>query len=222
MTRFGDCLFHLDRSGAFWMPEVSTLVVADLHLEKGSSYARRGVMLPPYDSTVTLQSLLEVVRRLEPKRVVCLGDSFHDMDAPERVAPEDKATLDALTSFREWIWIGGNHDPRISLPFSGTTASEIVIGGVRFRHEPSPGDDMPEVCGHLHPVAKLRMKGQTLRRKCFLETRARWILPAFGCLTGGLNVLDKAFSGYLGPAPMAHMLGAERPYRIELSRLSRD
>ena len=218
---FSGLSFQLDRSGALWLPDASTLVVADLHLEKGSSLAARGALLPPYDSRMTLLSLLEVVRRLDPKVVVCLGDSFHDMSGPERVNAEDRGLLDSMTSFRDWIWVGGNHDPRISLPFDGRTASEVRIKGVRFRHEPYPKGDGPEVCGHMHPVAKLRLKGQTLRRKCFVETSRRWVLPAFGCLTGGLNVLDRAFAPLTAAGGVVHMLGGDRPYRIEMAKLSR-
>lgn len=210
-----------DRSGGLWLPAHRTLVVADLHLEKGSSLAGRGSMAPPYDTRSTLLSLIETLRRLEPSRVVCLGDSFHDMGAPERLREEDRSLLDAAMANRRWTWIGGNHDPRVSLPFDGETASEIEIEDVLLRHEPS-GRPGPEICGHMHPAAKLRMKGQTIRRKCFLAAGRRVILPAMGALSGGLNVLDRAFAPLVARDAVVHMLGSDRPYRIEVARLSRD
>lgn len=220
-TKIGALQAVMDRSGGLWIPGVRTLVVADLHLEKGSSLAARGHFAPPYDTAATLVALNEVVRRLEPARVICLGDSFHDMGAPERISESDRILLDAAMAHRRWTWVGGNHDPRISLPFDGETASEVEIADVVFRHEPSSGSGH-EVCGHLHPAARLRMKGQTLRRKCFLASGNRLVLPAMGTLSGGLNVLDKAFALLLAPGACVHMLAGERPYRIEVSRLSRD
>ena len=154
-----------DLSGALWLPEERTLVVADLHLEKGSAYAARGVMLPPYDSTATIATLAAAIRRHQPARVIALGDSFHDRDAENRLTPETRTALGALQQGRDWLWITGNHDPAISRAMGGESAAEIVLAGVTLRHEPSASEGGYEIAGHLHPAAKVRMRGRAIRRR---------------------------------------------------------
>src|SRR6202451_2376622 len=82
-----------DLSGALFWEEQSLLVVSDLHLEKGSSFAARGVLLPPYDTVATLGRLAAVVARHSPRMVIALGDSFHDRDAHHRLSSADRETI---------------------------------------------------------------------------------------------------------------------------------
>jgi DNA ligase-associated metallophosphoesterase len=204
-----------DLSGALWLPEERTLVVADLHLEKGSAYAARGVMLPPYDSTATLVALGHAIRRHQPARVIALGDSFHDRDAENRLAPEMRAALGALQQGRDWLWITGNHDPAISHAMGGESAAEIGLAGVTLRHEPTVSEDGFEIAGHLHPAAKVRMRGRAIRRRCFALSARRCVMPAMGAYAGGLNLRDAAFQPLFRAGLSAHLLGDGRLFRID-------
>lgn len=207
-----------DLSGALWLPEERTLVVADLHLEKGSAYAARGLMLPPYDSATTLAALSAAILRRQPRRVIALGDSFHDSAGCSRLAPEALASLRALQAGRDWLWITGNHDPLIDAAMGGDSTAEITIGGVRLRHEPSADETGFEIAGHLHPAAKVRMRGRSVRRRCFALSARRCVMPAMGAYAGGLNLRDPAFRPLFREELSAHMLGDGRLFRID-SRL---
>lgn len=204
-----------DLSGALFLPEERTLIVADLHLEKGSSFAMRGVMLPPYDTSATLAALAAAILRLQPARVIALGDSFHDRQAEARLAPQTLAALKALQQGRDWLWITGNHDPSIGARVGGESADAIMLGGVTFRHEPDPAETGYEVAGHLHPAAKLRMRGRALRRRCFALSPRRCVMPAMGAYAGGLNLRDAAFRPLFREGLSAHLLGDGRLFRID-------
>ncbi len=201
-----------DLSGALWLPDEATLVVADLHLEKGSSYAARGVRLPPYDTRATLARLAEAVARLRPRRVVALGDTWHDTGGCARLDPADRAAIEALQVGRDWLWILGNHDPH-PVGIGGDTASACTIAGVRLTHAPTtePG---PEIAGHLHPCAVVRLRGRGLRRRCFVAASHRVVLPAMGAYAGGLDVCDDAFRPLFPDAFTAHLLGGARVFAV--------
>lgn len=204
-----------DLSGALWLPDERTLVVADLHLEKGSAYAARGVFLPPYDSAATLAALTAAILRHAPLRVIALGDSFHDREAEARISESDLATLRRLQAGRDWLWVTGNHDPQISLMMGGSTADSIDLAGVTLRHEPDAREIGYEIAGHLHPAAKVRMRGRALRRRCFALSARRCVMPAMGAYAGGLNLRDSAFRPLLGQGFSAHLLGDARLFRID-------
>jgi len=183
----------LDASGVLYEPHEKLIIVSDLHLEKASSLARRGSLLPPYDTLDTLKRLSLVIDRLQPQTIISLGDTWHDTHGPSRISKDDTTIFASLRKNIDWIFITGNHDPDPPHFSSSQVMNEIQIGGVHFRHEPKIKITEPEIAGHLHPAAKLRAKGRAIRRKCFISDTTRCILPAFGSLTGGLNVLDKAF-----------------------------
>ena len=206
-----------DLSGALFWEQESLLVVSDLHLEKGSSYAARGVMLPPYDTAATLDRLGEVIARFNPRRVIALGDSFHDRHAHDRLSSADRMALSALQSRRDWIWISGNHDPELPPDLGGTVASEIAIGPIAFRHEPTGA--VGEIAGHLHPKARVSTRGRSVERRCFAADGERAVMPAFGAYAGGLNIRDKAFLKiFQTPGFLAHVLGDRRLHAIAASR----
>ncbi len=199
-----------DADGALYWPEQHLLVVADLHLEKGSSYAVRGVLLPPYDTAATLAALARVVVRYRPRIVVALGDSFHDGDGPQRLSAADRAALAALQVGCDWIWIAGNHDPDPAAGIGGTFATTLAVGALSFRHQPAAGAADGEIAGHLHPMARVATRGGSVRRRCFAADGRRMVMPAFGAYAGGLNVRDAAIAGLFGAGFTAHMLGAGR------------
>lgn len=213
----------LDLSGALWLAAHRALVVSDLHLEKGSAYAARsGQLLPPYDTRETLARLHEAVQRLDPARVVALGDSFHDARGPERMEPGDRAMVAALQEGRDWVWIAGNHDAAVREGVGGRYAETLALGGLTLRHEPAAAAPEGEVAGHLHPCGKVAMRGRTVRRRCFVTDGRRLVMPAFGAYAGGLNVRDPAFEALFPGGFTAHLLGDGRVFAIGRSTLARD
>jgi uncharacterized protein len=206
-----------DLSGALFWEEQRLLVVSDLHLEKGSSFATRGVLLPPYDTVVTLGRLRAAIVRYNPRSVIALGDSFHDRNAHARLSATDRDGLAALQADRDWIWISGNHDPALPQGLGGVVAHEVAIGPIAFRHEPTGA--VGEIAGHLHPKARVSTRGRSMERRCFASDGARVVMPAFGAYTGGLNIRDAAFSKiFQTPGFMAHVLGDRRLHTIAASR----
>ncbi len=206
--------------GALFQPDERLLVVADLHLEKGSSYAARRVHLPPYDTAATLARLAALVARLAPRTIVALGDTFHDRQAHERIAPADRAAFLAVVRGRNFVAVAGNHDPA---PFPGLVerpVAEFRLGPLVFRHEPSAGAAPGEIAGHLHPAARVIGRGGSVRRRCFAGDGFRAVLPAFGAFAGGLNVRAPALAGLFDGARFAaHVLGETRVYAVAPSRL---
>lgn len=212
-----------DPSGVLIWPSESALIVADLHLEKGSSHAERRIFLPPYDTAATLAGLAAAITRYDPKIVICLGDSFHDRRADSRIAASDRDTIAGLQTGRSWFWISGNHDPQAPVGLGGEPCEELGFGRLIFRHQPTPGPTPGEIAGHLHPSGKIRNRGRSVRRRCFAGDGTRLVLPAFGAFTGGLNVLDQAWTGiFTGRRFNAYMLGDERIYPIPARALLKD
>jgi uncharacterized protein len=210
-----------DASGALYWPEQRLLAVADLHLEKGSSLARRGILLPPYDTADTLGRLGVVIARYAPRLVIALGDSFHDREGPARLRPADRDTLAALQSGREFIWLAGNHDRNAA--WEGGSTAVAAIGPLTFRHEPQPEAEPGEVAGHLHPAARIAAAGRTLRRRCYVGDADRLILPAFGAYAGGLNIRHAEFLRVFGAlAFTAHLIGERRLYSFAAARCLAD
>ena len=206
-----------DVSGALVWEEVGLLVVSDLHLEKGSSFAARGVLLPPYDTAATLGRLAAVVARYNPRMVIALGDSFHDRLAHERLACSDREAIAALQEGRDWIWISGNHDPALPDSLGGVVATEVAIGPIIFRHEPTGA--VGEIAGHLHPKARVPTRGRSVERRCFASDGERAVMPAFGAYAGGLSIRDSAFEKVFRSLEfVAHLLGDNRLHAIAASR----
>lgn len=182
----------LDATGALYWERMATLVVSDLHLEKGSSLAARGVLLPPYDSQATLARVAMAVRRFAPRRVIALGDSFHDEAGPERLDGAARAALHALQRDRDWLWIEGNHDRGACTRLPGDHASRLSEDGLTFTHIAAADAGPGELSGHYHPVAKVVGAGRAVRAPAFVTDGKRMILPAIGAFTGGLNARDGA------------------------------
>lgn len=212
-----------DVSGALHVPAHGTLIVSDLHLEKGSSYARRGVALPPYDTRATLKLLARVLRKFQPAHVVSLGDSFHDPEGPERLTGADRDALIAMTSAHDWLWIAGNHEGLVDGHVLGGRAEEEAnLGNLILRHEPQVAPATGEIAGHLHPCGVVRQRGRRLRRRCFATDGTRMVMPAFGAYTGGLNVLDEAFAPLFHGPFNALLMGETQLYPMPGKRLVPD
>ena len=221
--RLAGHLALLDRAGVMMLPEMDTLVVADLHLEKGSSFARRGMLLPPYDTGQTLKRLRAVIDYWKPARVIALGDSFHDDGGAGRMSADDKSALHAIMEGRDWIWIAGNHDPAPPEGLPGRSMAVLEAGHLVFRHEPSQGASAGEVAGHLHPGARVVQRGRAVRAPCFATDAKRMILPAFGAYAGSLNVRHRAYAGLFDWADFcAFMLGQQRVFCVRGHHLVAD
>jgi DNA ligase-associated metallophosphoesterase len=190
MVRFSFCSVDLVAlpQGALYWPARRALLVADLHFEKASWFARFGQMLPPYDSIATLADLTALVTATGAEEVWCLGDSFHDSRGCERLPEQARAMLRGLTDATRWTWITGNHDAEMVDHCGGRLVEEIEVDGLVLRHEADPRDHRPELSGHFHPKLRLTLKGRNIARRCFVSGRTKLILPAFGALTGGLDV----------------------------------
>lgn len=188
----GHTLTPLAAGALYWEAE-DTLLVADLHLEKGAAYAALGMLLPPYDTRSTLSRLGKIVKCVNPGRVVALGDSFHRSECAENLLADDLEAITRLQEDRDWYWICGNHDPHLPASIGGTVCATLSIAGVTLRHEPSETNTGPEIVGHLHPVARIARRGTVVRRRCFATDGNRLVMPAFGAYAGGLNLLNEAF-----------------------------
>jgi uncharacterized protein len=212
-----------DPAGALYWPDERLLAVADLHLEKGSAFATRGVLLPPYDTTATLARLAKLIEHYRPACVIAVGDSFHDGGGPARMAEASRTVLTVLQRGRDWLWLAGNHDPDPPHGVGGQVAAELAIGSLTFRHEPSSHGVLGEIAGHLHPSARVAQRGRGVARRCFAADGKRMVMPAFGAYTGGLNIRDRAFVVLFGALSFtAHLLGQGRLYAIPATRCLAD
>jgi uncharacterized protein len=220
--RVGDVEAVCRPSGALWIQSARALIVADLHFEKGSAYAARGQMLPPYDTRETLTRLEAETRATQPSLLVFLGDSFHDSSAEGRLPQEEAQRICALAADRRLVWIVGNHDADGPRCLPGDSLPSLDLGRLRLVHEPRPGAARGEVAGHLHPCAKVRGPGGTVRRRCFVTDGERLVLPAFGALAGGLNVRHEAFRPLFSRRPLAGVLGRGRVHPVAWASLSDD
>jgi uncharacterized protein len=217
-----------DLAGALYWPDEGALIVSDLHLEKGSAFAVRGVLMPPYDTAATLEALAGVIARYDARIVIALGDNFHDGGGPARLAATDRAHLHELQRGRDWVWIAGNHDPDPREGIGGVFARALALGPLSFRHEPTEGggkssDFGGEISGHLHPAARIHQRGRTQTRKCFATDSERLVMPAFGAFTGGLNIRNAAFLNVFGALGFtAHLIGQRRLYSFAAARCLAD
>jgi DNA ligase-associated metallophosphoesterase len=211
----------LDLTGALYLVDEEALLVADLHFEKGSSFARKGLMLPPYDTRETLVALEDAVARFDPRLIVALGDSFHDVGGPDRLGHEERESLSRVQAGRRFVWVTGNHDHTLPDHVGGEVVAEMALAGFTLRHEPQEGAG-PEIAGHLHPVGKVVMRGRGVRRRCFVTDGTRMVMPALGAYAGGLNACDPAFRPLFPGGFTAHLIGTERIFAIARPMLCRD
>jgi hypothetical protein len=209
-------------SGALWLAAERLLVMADLHLEKGSAYAARGQMLPPYDTCDTLRRLVAEAAELCPDVVILLGDSLHDTRAEGRISADDIRTLTTLAATTELVWIVGNHDTEGPRALPGRVATGWSAASLSLVHEPAASPRYGEIAGHLHPCARVKGRVGAVRRRCFVTDGERLVMPAFGAFAGGLNVRDAAFRGLFRRPPLAIVLGERRAHAVGWGQLKPD
>lgn len=212
----GETFFATAEGALFW-PALETLLVADLHLEKSSWFARLGQFLPPYDSHATLSALAREVERTGTKRLYCLGDSFHDRFGCDRLSTPARELLSELTKRLDWAWIVGNHDPGFADHCGGRLENEFVVQGIVLRHEAERDEQRPEISGHFHPKLRLHLKGRQVSRRCFVASSSKLILPAFGTLTGGLDAHHPEILGSVGKDAAALVPVSDRLLRFPLA-----
>ncbi|MEM8694900.1 MAG: ligase-associated DNA damage response endonuclease PdeM [Pseudomonadota bacterium] len=219
MVRFsfsGHELVALPQAALFW-PARKALLVADLHFEKASWFARFGQMLPPYDSEATLADLEALAAATDAHELWCLGDSFHDNTGSERLSEGARTALSALTDSLDWTWITGNHDDALGPDCGGRIAEEAEVDGLMLRHEADPADPRPELSGHFHPKLRIRVRGKGVSRRCFVATECKLVLPAFGALTGGLDAGHPEIVRAVGPEAEALVPVNDRLLRFPLA-----
>jgi len=188
---FGGAEFEAAGETALYWPKHRALLVADLHLEKASSYAKiSGQMLPPYDSLQTLRALLDICEKYDVEQIICLGDNFHDDGGESRLGDDAANLLAEMTRRFNWHWIVGNHDPGLIARWGGEVFEEIEKDGLMLRHNIVASDQRPEISGHYHPKIRVKARGRMVSRRCFLKSENRLIMPAFGALTGGMNAQE--------------------------------
>lgn len=209
--------FFPSADGALFWPARQALLVADLHLEKASWFARLGQFLPPYDSHATLTALALEADRTGARRIYCLGDSFHDRSGCERLPTEARELLGRLTSMLDWTWIVGNHDPGFSSDIAGIIEDEVELGGIVLRHEAIKGEQRPEISGHFHPKLRLHVKGRNVSRRCYVTSPTKIIMPAYGSLTGGLDARHPEILGSVGSHAAAIVPVSDRLLKFPLA-----
>ena len=215
----------LDPAGGLFWPETGLLAVSDLHLEKGTAFARQGMLLPPWDTRATLERLTLMLRRWRPRIVVALGDSFHDAQGAARLPAIERDRLRAMTQAHRFIWVLGNHDPAPAPDLGGEFVLEFVTTPLTFRHQPEPGTatgaGFGEIVGHYHPKATVTTQGGSVSRPCFVADARRVMLPAFGAYTGGLDVRDPAIAKLFPRGGRVFLLGRDRLHSFQTGQIKR-
>jgi uncharacterized protein len=209
--------FEATPSGALFWRAREALLVADLHLEKASWFARLGQFLPPYDSHATLTAIAAEVGRSGARKLYCLGDSFHDAFGCDRLPTNARSMLTDLTSTLDWTWIVGNHDPGFADHCGGHIEDEVELGGIILRHEAVPAESRPEISGHFHPKLRVHLRGRQVSRRCFVKSSRKIIMPAFGALTGGLDAHHPEIMRSVGGDAAALVPVSDRLLRFPLA-----
>lgn len=209
---FGTHEFLLHHSGALFWPDERMLIASDLHLEKGSHFARRGFFLPPYDSHDTLSALIKVLKETAAEKLLLLGDAFHDAKGFDRLGKKERALFDRFLAYNP-VWIHGNHDAGF-VPEGFKGMEDFTQGGVTFRHEAEPGA-INEISGHFHPKAEMPFGRGNYACPCYIEDGKKLILPSFGSYTGGLSVTAPAIAELFANAPNLYLLGENRVFLMK-------
>lgn len=183
---------HLDHHGhriellaehAVFLPEHQSLVLSDVHLGKAATFRAHGVGVPEGDDARDLERIGQLVTATGATRLIIAGDLFH---SPHGAVPGLHDWLERLAV--PVTLVRGNHDrhPQLDgLPLD--TVPHLELGTLRIVHDPAEaGPDHLSLCGHLHPVVRLRDGSRSsLRVPCFHLRESCLLLPSFGSFTGG-------------------------------------
>ena len=164
-------------------------------------------MLPPYEVRDTLIRLEADIVLSQAEIVVCLDDSFDDLQAEKSLREEEILWITQLQVGRRWIWIEGNHDPG-PIDMGGTHLQILPVPPVKFRHIPTALES-GEIVGHFHPKVQLNLQGRFISKPCFLLDSDRLILPAYGTFTGGLKTQSDVLSSLMRSEALAILTGKE-------------
>lgn len=212
----GHQFLALPEAALFW-PAQRALLVADLHFEKASWFARFGQFLPPMDSRATLDCIEALVEGTGATAIWSLGDSFHDADGIDRLDAATRDRLARITAVVDWVWVTGNHDAGITRSPGGRSVDELEVDGICLRHKADAADSRPEISGHFHPKFRLSLRGRHISRRCFVASPSKLILPALGSLTGGLDAGHGEIRRVMGPDATAMVPVADRLLRFPLT-----
>ena len=204
--------------GALYLPRYKTLVVSDLHFEKGHAQST-AAPLPRYDTDMTLSRLSEIVYKSNPQRCIFLGDSFHNAEVAKRLPEAYRRILDDLSKGRSFVWIQGNHDSELPTFLPGKVYSDFALNGLYFTHQVTAETKqrIGLISGHYHPKARVNLKLRRISAPCFIEDSKHLIMPAFGTFTGGLNVLNKAIQSVLTSPQSAYICHAGKIYHLPVT-----
>lgn len=177
---------------ALYLPDVATLLVADVHLGKGHSFRRLGVPVPAGSTRATLDALTGVLQRTSAQRLVILGDFLHGPAAQDATVGADLAAWRAQHAGLPITLVLGNHDQRAGQPDAGLSIEGVEPGDPRARigpfalcHHPDAQSGAYALAGHVHPCVHLPARvGRGLRLPCFWFGAQVGVLPAFGHFTG--------------------------------------
>ena len=174
---------------AIFLPEADTLLVADAHIGKATSFRQLGVPVPAGTTDETLSVLSRLIRRLDAKRVVFLGDFLHSARA---LAPDTFAAVlrwRELHSAVELTLVRGNHDDHAGDPPAMLDIQPfdepVMLRGLALAHHPRPMAGVFVLAGHLHPCISIGGRAHDWHRlPCFWFSAQVGVLPAFGAFTG--------------------------------------
>ena len=210
--------FYLDNSGILIWPKYEIAIVSDLHLEKASSYAKSGQFVPPYDSEETLSKLFLKLEKYKSKKLILLGDTFHDKDAQHRLSDTSKNLFKKLVINYKTILITGNHDPDLNID-KVERFIEYKIDHINFIHKAIKNKNS-QISGHFHPSISLKITEKQIRGKCLIHNENIMILPAFGSLTGGLDIKHKEFQTYFGNKFIIYLISKKRILKFSSRNIS--
>ena len=193
--------FIFDKSGSIFLENLKTLIFSDLHLGKSLSFADHGNLIPPFDLDETLLNLKNIIERYKPKRLISLGDSFHENKSIQKMKRKYVYIINNLLRKVDITWIEGNHDSNLLFKdkIQGNFKNFYKLKNFKFVHSKSLIDEVNlfEFSGHYHPKITLKFNGVNYSYKCFILTDNFCILPSFGTYTGGLDIKSNALQKIL-------------------------
>ena len=193
--------FVFDKSGSIFLENLNTLIFSDLHLGKGLSFANLGNLIPPFDLDETLLNLKNIIEKYNPKRLISLGDSFHENKSIQKMERKYVNIINNLFHKINITWIEGNHDSNLLFKekIQGNFKNFYKLKNFKFVHSKSEIDELNifEFSGHYHPKITLKFNGLNYSYKCFILTDSFCILPSFGTYTGGLDIKSSALKKIL-------------------------